>query len=275
MRPLQKKIIEELKVLPVIDVEEEIRKSIDLMKNYFKKYSFFQTMVLGLSLGQDSTLAGKLAQMAVNELNEETGSANYKFIGVRLPYGEQKDQEDEKSVLQFIKPDVLHTVDIKPAVDSGVAALKKAGIEVSDFVKGNIKARERMIVQYSIGAMYYGVVLGTDHAAEAIVGFYTKFGDGAADLMPLYRLNKRQGKMILKHLNCPKALYEKVPTADLEDNKPLLPDEAAIGVTYEEIDDYLEGKEIAEKSAEKIEQWYVKSQHKRKGPITVFDEWWK
>ncbi|WP_458413237.1 ammonia-dependent NAD(+) synthetase [Schinkia sp. CFF1] len=275
MRPLHKKIIDEMKVQPVIDVEEEIRKSIDLMKNYLKKYTFFQSMVLGLSLGQDSTLAGKLAQMAVHELNEEAGSAKYKFIGVRLPYGVQNDQEDEKLVVDFIKPDELYTVDIKPAVDAGVDSLKKVGIEVSDFAKGNIKARERMIVQYGIGAMKNGVVLGTDHAAEALVGFYTKFGDGAADIMPLYRLNKRQGKMLLQHLNCPKALYEKVPTADLEDNKPLLPDEAALGVTYEEIDDYLEGKDIAEKSTEKIEQWYVKSQHKRKGPITVFDDWWK
>ena len=65
-----------------------------------------------------------------------------------------------------------------------------------------------------------GAVIGTDHAAENLTGFFTKFGDGGADILPLFRLNKRQGAALLAELGADKALYEKVPTADLEEDKP-------------------------------------------------------
>src|SRR5690606_2243783 len=120
-----------------------------------------------------------------------------------------------------------------------------------------------------------GVVLGTDHSAENVTGFYTKFGDGACDLAPIFRLNKRQGKQLLKELSCPEKLYLKKPTADLEEGRPQLSDEVALGVTYDEIDDYLDGKKINVESRKKIENWYVTTEHKRQQPITVFDDWWK
>ena len=153
--------------------------------------------------------------------------------------------------------------------------LREAGIELSDFVRGNEKARERMKAQYSIAGMTSGVVVGTDHAAEAITGFFTKYGDGGTDINPLYRLNKRQGKQLLAALGCPEHLYKKAPTADLEDDRPSLPDEVALGVTYDNIDDYLEGKNVPEQVARTIENWYLKTEHKRRPPITVFDDFWK
>ena len=272
---LQQQIIEELHVQPTIDAEQEIRRTIDFLKDYAHKYSFVKGFVLGISGGQDSTLAGKLAQLAVDELNEEAGTATYSFWAVRLPYGIQADEKDCEDALAFIQPTKTYTVNIKPAVDAGVSALKEAGIELSDFVKGNEKARERMKVQFAIAAVNAGVVLGTDHAAEAITGFYTKFGDGAADLTPLWRLNKRQGKALLKALDCPTHLYEKKPTAYLEENRPGIPDEDALGVTYEQIDDYLEGKQIDEAAQKILEGHYLKTQHKRHLPITVYDDFWK
>lgn len=275
MSDLQKQIIEELHAMPEINVEEEIRKSIDFMKAYAKKHSFIKGFVLGISGGQDSTLTGKLAQLAVDELNEEVGEKKYAFIAVRLPYGVQADEQDCQDALDFIQPDKVYKVNIKEAVDASERALAAAGIELSDFAKGNEKARERMKVQYSIAAMHQAVVLGTDHAAEAITGFFTKFGDGGADLMPLFRLNKRQGKQMLAHLNCPKHLYLKVPTADLEEDRPSLPDEVALGLTYEQIDDYLEGKEIPEDAQKVLEGHYLRSEHKRHLPITIFDDFWK
>ena len=275
MSDLQKQIIEELRVLPKINVEQEIRKSIDFMKEYAKKHSFVKGFVLGISGGQDSTLTGKLAQMAVDELNEEAGEKQYKFMAVRLPYGVQADEDDCQDALNFIQPDKVFKVNIKDAVEASVRALAEAGVELSDFAKGNEKARERMKVQFSIAGMNSAVVLGTDHAAEAITGFFTKFGDGGADLMPIFRLNKRQGKQILAHLNCPEHLYLKTPTADLEENRPSLPDETALGLTYEQIDDYLEGKEIPEDARKTLEGHYLRSQHKRHLPITIFDDFWK
>lgn len=87
--------------------------------------------------------------------------------------------------------------------------MREAGIELSDFVRGNEKARERMKAQYSIAGMTSGVVVGTDHAAEAITGFFTKYGDGGTDINPLYRLNKRQGKQLLAALGCPNTFIRK------------------------------------------------------------------
>lgn len=275
MDSLQKQIVDEMMVTPDFDPNKEIRRSIDFMKEYLTKHSFLKSMVLGISGGQDSTLLGKLAQMAVDELNKEKGSDEYAFYAVRLPYGEQGDAKDAIDAVEFISPSVPMTVNVQAAVDASYSTLKKAGIEMSDFVKGNEKARERMKVQFAIAAMKNGVVLGTDHSAEAVTGFYTKFGDGAADLVPLFRLNKRQGKAMLKELGCPEHLYNKKPTADLEEDKPQLPDEEALGVTYDQIDDFLEGKEVPQEARETIEKHYLKSQHKRHLPITVFDDFWK
>lgn len=208
-------------------------------------------------------------------MNAEAGERKYSFWAVRLPYGVQADEQDCQDALDYIQPTNIYTVNIKAAVDASVQALADAGVELSDFAKGNEKARERMKVQFSIAAMNGAVVLGTDHAAEAITGFYTKFGDGGADLMPIFRLNKRQGKQVLSHLNCPDHLYLKVPTADLEENRPSLPDETALGVTYDQIDDYLEGKELPGEARKTLEGHYLRSQHKRHLPITIFDNYWK
>lgn len=272
---LQKQIIHELGVKPLIDPKVEIRKSIDLMKDYLTAHSFLKTLVLGISGGQDSTLLGKLAQLAISELRQETGDSKYQFIAVRLPYGRQLDEADAQAVLEWIEPDQIYTVNIKAAVDGAVAALEGAGLSISDFNKGNIKARERMIAQYALAGELAGVVLGSDHAAESVTGFYTKYGDGASDLVPLYRLNKRQGAQMLQELGAPREFYEKVPTADLEEEQPAQPDEVALGVSYEAIDDYLEGKKVATHDQQQIEKLYRNSRHKRHLPITIFDEFWK
>lgn len=275
MRPLQERIINELKVKPEINAEEEIRRSVDFLKDYLKKHPFLKALVLGISGGQDSTLAGKLSQMAISELREETGDDVYQFIAVRLPYGDQADEQDAMDAIEFMQADKTVRVNIKQAADAMVQSIEENGLEISDFNKGNIKARERMIAQYGIAGTVSGAVVGTDHAAEAITGFYTKYGDGGADITPLWRLDKRQGRAMLKLLNAPEHLYKKVPTADLEEDRPALPDEVALGVTYNDIDNYLEGKEVADNVAEKIENWFLKTEHKRHMPINVYDTFWK
>ena len=272
---LQEEIIAQLGVKPIIDPEEEICKSVDFLKAYLRKHPFLKSYVLGISGGQDSTLAGRLAQLAVEEMRAETGDDSYRFIAVRLPYGVQADEDDAQKALAFIQPDVSLTVNIKESADAMTKSVESTGATVSDFNKGNIKARSRMIVQYALAGSYSGAVIGTDHAAENVTAFFTKFGDGGADILPLYRLNKRQGKQLLATLGADPALYEKVPTADLEEEKPGIADEVALGVTYNEIDDYLEGKSVSAQAQETIESWWHKGQHKRHLPITVFDEFWK
>lgn len=275
MRKLQAEIINTLKVKSEIDPKVEIRSSIDFLKEYLKKNPFLKTLVLGISGGQDSTLAGKLSQMAIKEMREETNDDTYKFIAVRLPYGNQADEKDAMDAIDFIDADQVMRINIKEAADKMTTAVEENNIKISDFNKGNIKARERMIAQYAVAGATSGAVVGTDHAAEAITGFYTKYGDGGADITPLWRLDKRQGKMMLAYLNAPEHLYEKTPTADLEDERPALPDEVALGVTYDDIDNYLEGKDIDSHNAEIIENWYQKTEHKRHMPINIYDEFWK
>ena len=156
---LQQQIIKALGAKPQINAEEEIRRSIDFLKSYLQTYPFIKSLVLGISGGQDSTLAGKLCQMAINELRQETGNESLQFIAVRLPYGVQADEQDCQDAIAFIQPDRVLTVNIKGAVLASEQALREAGIELSDFVRGNEKARERMKAQYSIAGMTSGVVV--------------------------------------------------------------------------------------------------------------------
>ncbi len=255
----QAQIISDLGVIDTFDVDIEIERRVDFLQNYLRTTGT-NTLVLGISGGVDSLTAGTLAQRAVERLRA-TGYAA-KFIAVRLPYGEQRDEAEAQLSLNFIKPDEVHTVNIKGSVDAMAEALGG----VTDFNKGNIKARARMIAQYAIAGETKGLVIGTDHCAEAVMGFYTKFGDGAADILPLTGLNKRQVRAVAARLGAPEQLVFKVPTADLETDNPGLPDEVAHGLTYDQIDDFLEGKTIDPVTAGKIISTYFATQHKRDLP---------
>lgn len=258
---LQQEIIKLLGVKPFIDPEEEVRERVGYLVNYLKSTGA-KGYVLGISGGQDSTLAGRLAQLACDEVD------GAEFYAVRLPHGVQADEEDAQAALRFIQPDHSLTVNIKDAtttLDDAVAE-SLGRTDLGDFNRGNVKARMRMTAQYAIAGEVGALVLGTDHAAENLAGFFTKWGDGAADLLPLEGLNKRQGAALLRQLGAPESTWRKVPTADLEDDKPLLPDEVALGVSYAEIDDYLEGKEIPTQARDRIEELWRKGGHKRRMP---------
>ena len=272
MRPLQAKIIADLHVQPTIDPALEVRRSVDFLKNYLLQNPQYASYVIAVSGGQDSTLAGKLARLATQELTTETGQT-YQLIAIRQPYGQQLDEPDALAALAFIDADRVITTNIKAATDAMTLALRDSGLVVDDLSRGSIKPKMRMIAQYAVAREYQGVVIGTDHAAEAFAGFFTKYGDGGTDINPLWRLNKRQGRAMLQALAAPAALYEKVPTADLEDDCPQLPDEVALGVSYDVIDDYLEGQTVPTALAEKIEALYLASAHKRHEPVTIYDTW--
>lgn len=279
MTQLRQSIIHELNVKPTIDVDEEIQTRVEFLQRYLRATPA-HGFVLGISGGQDSTLTGRLCQLAVEGLRAMGEEAE--FIAVRLPYGVQQDEEDAQTALSFIKPDHVITVDVKSATDAGeriVAQAMNAQLagetRLRDFVRGNIKARERMVAQYAIAGQLGHLVVGTDHAAEAVTGFFTKFGDGAVDITPLTGLTKRQGAALLKALKAPESTWKKVPTADLEDDRPALPDEEALGVTYAQIDDYLEGCAVSDDTSERIETLFLNTRHKRTQPVSPFDDWWR
>ena len=272
MREIQQKIIEALAATPEIDAEAEIERRIAFLVDYAAGIPGVRGFVLGISGGQDSSLGGRLAQLAVERMREAGHEAE--FIAMRLPYSVQRDEDDAQLALDFIRADREVTVDIAPAVEGLVSEVDRAtGEPVSDFNKGNVKARMRMVAQYAIAGDRSLLVLGTDHAAEAITGFFTKFGDGAADVMPLAGLTKRQGAQMLRHLGAPDRLWQKVPTADLLDGIPGQSDEDSLGVSYTQNDDYLSGKSLDEAAAENLERRYRASEHKRHLPVTPTDTW--
>ena len=273
MTPLQARIIYDLNVQPSIDPAEQVRLRIDFLKGYLRKTAT-TGLVLGISGGQDSSLAGRLCQLAVEELRAE--GYNAEFTAVRLPYNVQADEADAQLALTFIRPDHGVTFNIHRAVDGFEAEyLDATGDEMSDFTKGNVKARARMIAQYALAGQAGYLVVGTDHAAEAVTGFFTKFGDGGADLLPLTGLTKGQGRSLLEHLDAPERLYLKAPTADLLDDTPGQTDEANLGLTYSDIDAFLRGEDIDPAVAEAIEARYLSTRHKRAEPVTMFDDWWR
>ena len=274
MSAMQSDIIAALGVAPSIDPEAERNRRVQFLVDYLAATGA-KGYVLGISGGQDSTLAGRLAQLAVEQRRARGEDAT--FVAVRLPHGVQSDEDDAQLALQFIQPDETVTVDIAPATAAMSNAVADAmGVGgLSDFNKGNVKARMRMIAQYAIAGERGLLVIGTDHAAENITGFFTKHGDGAADLVPLAGLSKRQGAAVLEHLGADPRLWEKVPTADLEEDRPALPDEEALGVTYAHIDDYLEGKQVPREAAERLEHLWRAGQHKRHLPPGPDDTWWR
>ncbi len=270
----QRHIIEALHAKAAIDPAQEVAFRVQFLKDYLRN-ARMNGFVLSVSGGQDLSLAGRLCQLAVEELRAETGN-EYLFIALRLPYGIQRDEEDAQRALQFIAPDKSYTINIQPAVDSAVAAFEKAtGLAMTDYNKGNQKAQQRMTVHYRFANQFNVLVVGTDHAAEAVAGFFTKYGDGGVDLTPLSGLTKEQGRSLLRFLGADERIYTKPPTADLLDKNPGRLDEDELSVSYKVIDDYLEGKDVPSEVAQQIEQRYSATEHKRNVPVTPFDTWWK
>lgn len=265
----QKEIARTLGVTEHFDAAQEIERRVSFLADYLMR-SGLGAYVLGISGGVDSLTAGCLAQRAVERVRQQGGQAQ--FIAMRLPYGIQKDEDEAQASLQVIKPDLAVTVNIKAAADGMLQAVKAGDVAFrdphhEDFQMGNIKARQRMIAQYAVAGAHNGLVIGTDHAAEALMGFFTKFGDGAADVTPLSGLNKRRVRALAALMDAPDSLVHKVPTADLESLQPQKPDEDAFGVTYGEIDDFLEGKPVSDRAFDIIMRTYQGSAHKRALPV--------
>lgn len=273
---------ERFRVLPEIEPEREARRRARFLADYLRA-SGQRRLLLAVSGGVDSALAGRLCSLAVAELRAGKGdeaAPDYSFLALRLPYGTQRDAADAERALAWMQPTEVATADIAAAVralESSLPEREAAGPPEADrdFARGNTKARMRMAAQYHLANLGGGLVVGTDHSAEALVGFFTKFGDGAADVAPLFGLSKRQVRLLARHLGAPADLVEKTPTADLEDLRPGVPDEEALGLTYREMDDWLEGRPVPAGAAARIERIHAGTEHKRRGPVTPYDDWWR
>lgn len=254
---------------------EACRKRVLYLKDFLRTTGL-KGFILGISGGVDSTTAGRMAQMACEQLRKEGYPAH--FYAVRLPAGVQFDERDAQDALGFIRPDHTLTVNIGNGANAlsadCTAAVGDQGTALTaeqvDYHKGNIKARLRMAAQYHLAAVYGAAVIGTDHAAEAVAGFFSKFGDGACDLTVLNGLNKRQVRLCAQHLGAPEHLWNKAPTADLEELNPGKLDDDGFGFPYVALDDFLEGKIIDADIEAKIVDIYSRTLHKR-NPIVGFN----
>jgi len=175
MQAVQLEIAKELKVQAPFanqgELETEVARRIQFIKDCLQN-ARMKVLVLGISGGVDSLTAGLMAQRAVRELRQSTGDNAYQFIAVRLPYHIQHDEHEATASVDFIAPDERHTVDIAPSVQAlveQVTAFEGQSDAAVDFVKGNVKARTRMVAQYTIAGVRGGLVIGTDHAAEAVI----------------------------------------------------------------------------------------------------------
>src|SRR5260221_8147649 len=207
----------------VINTELTCKILVEFIRDGMAKAGF-QKVVLGLSGGIDSALVASLAVQAL-------GSEN--VIGVRMPY--QLSSEGSLSDAQKII-DQIGIQSFTIPITSMVEPLITLTPDMSSLRKGNIMARQRMIVLYDQSAAHNALVIGTSNKTEALLGYTTLFGDSAAALQPIEDLYKTQVRQLSRALDVPRSILDKPPSADLWIGQT---DEDELGYTYEEVDKVL------------------------------------
>ena len=207
-------------------------------------------VVLGLSGGVDSAVSAGLAHRA---LGTES------VLGLIMPCHSVPDDEAHAHLVIDTFGIAWDRVDLGPAFDALSGQLPPAdGLAVA-----NLKPRLRMTTLYYYASLNHYLVLGTSNRTELLVGYFTKYGDGGCDLLPLGNLTKRNVYSLAKTLKVSERIIQKPPSAGLWKGQT---DEGELGVTYLEIDNYIEGKTVSEGVKTKIEEMIEKSEHKRNMP---------
>ena len=222
----------------------------DFIKNYLEN-THMDGYVLGLSGGVDSSLVAALTKRAVGK---------DKLMCIMMPIdSDPSDLNDAKKVAEALDLKYL-VIDGSKSFHEIVKRFEEEGISLDRMTLSNLKVRIRMTILYAYGQTHKSLVLGTDNWCERYTGYFTKYGDGAADLLPIVYLNKGEVVEAAKLLGVPASLAERVPSAGLFDGQT---DEKEMGVLYKDLDDYLLGKEVEEKTKERIEYLHRVSEHKR------------
>lgn len=213
-------------------------------------------IVLGLSGGIDSSVVAALAKSAVG---------GQRALGLLMPiHSLASDTKDAKLVASRLK--IKHKlIDLSNTYDNLLRLLPKG----NKLAKVNLKPRLRMATLYFVANSLNYLVVGTGNKSELMVGYFTKYGDGGVDLLPIGGLFKGEVKSLAKELDIPQSIIDKPPTAGLW---PGQTDEGEMGITYDELDDIL-SRLVSKKKyvllsdkVIKVKERIKRSEHKRQGP---------
>lgn len=213
-------------------------------------------IVMGLSGGLDSCVVASLVSQAAGK---------DRVLGLILPcHSHAQDSQDARIVAKGlgIKTKVI---DLFKVYDMLIKILPKAG----ELARNNLKPRLRMLTMYYFANKLNYLVCGTGNKSELRAGYFTKYGDGGVDILPIGNLLKKQVKLLAKELSIPEHIISKPPSAGLW---PGQTDESEMGITYVELDDILwrlENKKpqvLSNEKVSKVKRMICRSEHKRQGP---------
>lgn len=247
------------------DMTTKINKTVQWLRDMTEQAGA-NGLLVGISGGVDSAVVAFLIKRAFPN----------KSLGIVLPCESSKeDIEDADRVIKACGID-FYTFDIGEAhsMVAGMVFQSLADVEESNkrIAQANLKARLRMAALYTVGNALNYLVVGTDNAAEIYTGYFTKYGDGGVDILPLAHLSKREVKLWAKHLGVPKEVVDKAPSAGLWEGQT---DEEEMGTTYDMVDDLIEGKGVPERDSRIIDRLHRCSEHKRNLPPTPPIEWYR
>ena len=225
------------------------------IEKFLKEYldnAHCKTYVLGISGGVDSSLCAALAKNAVGK---------ERLLCLIIPIESiQADVDD--AVLLAKDLDLNYLIfDANIIYQSYLETYKSLNQDLDRSTLANLKARIRMTILYAFAQKNNGLVIGTDNADERYVGYFTKYGDGACDVLPIAHLLKGEVVEASKILGIRRSLAERVPSAGLYVGQT---DESEMGIKYRDLDAFLRGEEIDENSLKRIEHLHNISEHKRK-----------
>ncbi|MFZ5968138.1 MAG: NAD(+) synthase [Bacillota bacterium] len=242
-------------------MSEILEKKIDLTVDWLRKMvdeSKTKGLLVGISGGIDSALVTFLIKRAFPQQS----------LGVIMPCkSNPKDQEDALKVAEAcgIERIILELSDVHDTLINRVTEhMENAGLTGSDHNRrlsdANLRARLRMSTLYSVANALNYLVVGTDNAAEVYTGYFTKYGDGGVDILPIANLKKREVYEWARYLGVPQSVLDRPPSAGLWEGQT---DEDEMGTTYDMVDDLLAGKDIPERDRKIIERLHQVSAHKR------------
>ena len=236
--------------------------NIETYKNYLVKWirqqvaeSKLNGVVVGVSGGIDSAVVAALAQQACPD----------NYLVLSLPCFSSAETLHNTNLLIETLNLNSKTVDLSTQYDTFIHHIEDPSITNSSehslaVATGSLKARLRMVTLYYLAQTLNYLVLGTDNAAEWYLGYFTKYGDGAADLVPLIHMTKQDVVKMAALLHIPSTIIQAQPTADLW---PGQTDEGELGFAYHDVDKYLQREAVSPIVAKKIDQWHVANEHKR------------